>query len=104
MAFPAKTSTKDSPFVLVLDAGTERGHRLARALLAAGNRVVAVDRNAAALVRIGHGHSSARLLLIAADTTDQRQADQVMARAHAHFGQAPPTLALCADYRRSSAA
>jgi NAD(P)-dependent dehydrogenase (short-subunit alcohol dehydrogenase family) len=103
MAFPAN-STKDSPFVLVLDAGTDRGYRLARALLAAGNRVVAVDRNAARLARIGHGHSSARLFLIAADTTDPAQAEQVLARAHAHFGEAPPTLALCADYRRSSAA
>lgn len=103
MAFPSN-STKDSPFVLVLDAGTDRGYRLARALLAAGNRVVAVDRNPARLVRIGHGHSSARLFLIAADTTDPAQAEQVMARAHTHFGEAPPTLALCADYRRSSAA
>ncbi|MBI3690745.1 MAG: SDR family NAD(P)-dependent oxidoreductase [Mycolicibacterium aromaticivorans] len=103
MAFPANP-TKDSPFVLVLDAGTDRGYRLARALLAAGNCVVAVDRNAARLARIGHGHSSARLFLIAADTTDPKQAEQVMARAHAHFGEAPPTLALCADYRRSSAA
>jgi hypothetical protein len=41
------------------------------------------------------------LLLVAADAT---QADQVIARAHAHFGEVAPSLALCAAYRRSSAA
>jgi NAD(P)-dependent dehydrogenase (short-subunit alcohol dehydrogenase family) len=101
---PTPRTPRNSPFVLVSEAGTDRGFALAQALLAAGNRVVATDRHAAALVRIAHGHSSAQLLLIAADTADAAQAEQVMARAHAHFGQAPPTLALCADYRRSSAA
>ncbi|MBB3601301.1 NADP-dependent 3-hydroxy acid dehydrogenase YdfG [Mycolicibacterium sp. BK556] len=95
------TPQRNSPFVLVSDAGSDRGYTVARALLAAGNRVVAIDRNAARLVRIGHGYSHDQVLLIAADAT---QAEQVIARAHAHFGEVPPTLALCADYRRSSAA
>jgi NAD(P)-dependent dehydrogenase (short-subunit alcohol dehydrogenase family) len=94
----------NSPVVLVVEAGTDHGFARARALLAAGYRVVAVDRHAASLVRIGHGHSSDRLLMVAADITDADQADRVISRAHAHFGEAPPTLALCADSRQSSAA
>lgn len=100
MTFHRK-SPKSTPFVLVSDAGSDRGYRLARSLLAAGNRVVATDRNPTSLVRIGHGYSSDQLLLVAADAT---QADQVIARARAHFGDVAPSLALCAAYRRSSAA
>jgi NAD(P)-dependent dehydrogenase (short-subunit alcohol dehydrogenase family) len=103
MAFPSH-APRNSTFVLVSEAGTDRGFALVQALLAAGNRVVAVDRLATGLVRIAHGHSSDQLLLIAADISDAAQAQQVIARAHAHFGEVTPTLALCADYRRSSAA
>ncbi|BBY64211.1 SDR family NAD(P)-dependent oxidoreductase [Mycolicibacterium helvum] len=97
-------SPSDSPVVLVSEAGTDHGFARARALLAAGYRVVAVDRHAGSLVRIGHGHRSDRVFLVAADITDPEQAERVINRAHAHFGEAPPTLALCADSRQSSAA
>jgi NAD(P)-dependent dehydrogenase (short-subunit alcohol dehydrogenase family) len=97
-------SPSNSPVVLVFEAGTERGFARARALLAAGYRVVAVDRHAGSLVRIGHGHSSDQLFLVAADTSDADQAERVISRARAHFGDAPPTLALCADSPHSSAA
>jgi NAD(P)-dependent dehydrogenase (short-subunit alcohol dehydrogenase family) len=96
-----RNSPKSSPFFLVSEAGSDRGYALARSLLAAGNRVVAIDRNAASLVRIGHGYRSDQLLLVAADVT---QAEQAIARAYAHFGEVAPSLALCAAYRRSSAA
>ncbi len=94
----------NSPVVLVVEAGTDHGFARARALLAAGYRVVAVDRHAGSLVRIGHGHNHDRLLLVAADITDADQAGRIISRAHAHFGEAPPTFALCADSRQSSAA
>jgi NAD(P)-dependent dehydrogenase (short-subunit alcohol dehydrogenase family) len=94
----------NSPVVLVVEAGTDHGFARAHALLAAGYRVVAVDLHAGSLVRIGHGHSSDRLFLVAADITDADQAERVISRAHAHFGEAPPILALCADSQQSSAA
>ena len=96
-----RNSPKSAPFVVVSEAGSDRGCALARSLLAAGNRVVAIDRSAARLVRLGHGYSSEQLLLIAADPS---QTEQAIARAHAHFGDVAPSLALCAAYRQSSAA
>ncbi len=87
MTSPAALPTSNSLVVLVLDAGTESGFRLARALLAAGCRVAATDLHAGHLVRIGHGYTSDRLLLLAADTTDADQLERVVSRAHEHFGQ-----------------
>lgn len=82
--------------VVVLDAGTAAGYRAARALLADGCRVVATDKQAAALVRILHGQHAEHLLLLAADDS---QLDQVLARAKARFGRVdsvirPPGLPL----------
>jgi NADP-dependent 3-hydroxy acid dehydrogenase YdfG len=98
------TSLHDSPVVLVPDAGTERGFTLARALLEAGYRVVATDRDPVKLVRIGHGYSSTQFLLVAADLTDAEQAERIESLARTHFGGRHPTVAPCAEPRRSSAA
>lgn len=74
--------------VVVLDAGTAAGYRAARTLLADSCRVVATDRQAAALVRILHGQHAERLLLAAAD----RQLDLVLAKAKARFGRVDSVL------------
>lgn len=78
------------PIVVVCDAGTDRGLALSRALLAAGARVVAVDRHAKDLVRIAHGYGSDRVLLIAADVTDPGQLARLLRRAREHFGVDQP--------------
>ncbi|WP_167096708.1 hypothetical protein [Mycobacterium sp. DL592] len=98
------TPVDESPVVLVPDAGTERGYIVARTLLRAGYRVVATDRNPVKLVRIGHGYSSNRFLLVAADPTDERQAERIVSLAHTRFGESHPSVAPCAEPRRFSAA
>jgi NAD(P)-dependent dehydrogenase (short-subunit alcohol dehydrogenase family) len=72
--------------VIVPNAGTVEGYRTVRALLAAGHRVVATDRHAAALVRLLHERDADRLLLLAADTTDAGQWRSVLDRATTRFG------------------
>ncbi len=94
----------NSPVVLVFEAGTDRGCALALELLAAGCRVVATDQHAASLVRIGHGQSTDRLFLVAADATDEAQVQQVIDRARLHFGREPLLCDPCADFGHSSAA
>ena len=54
--------------VLVLNAGTDAGHRLARALLDAGYLVAVTDRHAGKLARILHGYSASQVFAIAADS------------------------------------
>lgn len=82
--------TVSTPVVLVCGAGTDRGCALARTLLAAGARVVAVDRQAKDLVRIAHGYRSDRVLLIAADVTDPGQLERLLCHARDHFGRDEP--------------
>ncbi|AQT82156.1 hypothetical protein B1R94_27250 [Mycolicibacterium litorale] len=82
--------TSAAPVVLVCGAGTDRGFALARALLTAGVRVVAVDRQTKGLVRVAHGYRSDRVLLIAADITDAGQLARVLCHAREHFGLGEP--------------
>ncbi|CDO07924.1 short-chain dehydrogenase [Mycolicibacterium cosmeticum] len=78
--------------VIVPNAGTVEGHRAVRALLAAGHRVVATDRHAAALVPLLQDRDADRLLLLAADTTDAEQWRCVLDRAATRFGSVPLPL------------
>jgi NAD(P)-dependent dehydrogenase (short-subunit alcohol dehydrogenase family) len=73
--------------VVVLDCDTDAGHQLARRLLAEGNCVAAVARHAAGAVRVMHGHTADRVMVIAADTADERQWQQVTARVTDRFGR-----------------
>lgn len=74
--------------VLVLDAGTDEGHRRARTLLQTGHRVAVTARQVTQLTRIIHGFSSSQVFAIAADTSDPAQLDRVIARVRLHFGHA----------------
>ena len=82
-----KIATKKSPVAVVLDAGTDAGFAAARALLADGYRVVVTARKAGALVGITHGFSADQIYAVAADTDDQRQMDELLARASARLGR-----------------
>jgi NAD(P)-dependent dehydrogenase (short-subunit alcohol dehydrogenase family) len=75
--------------VIVFDAGSTEGRRTARALLADGCRVVAVDRHAATLVPILYGQRAEDVLLLAADGA---QTAQVVSRAKDRFGQVDSIL------------
>jgi hypothetical protein len=72
--------------VLVLDAGTDAGTRLARKLLRDGHRVAVSSRYAGDLVPIMHGHPSSRVLAIAADPHDPIQLSRLIARVRDYFG------------------
>jgi NAD(P)-dependent dehydrogenase (short-subunit alcohol dehydrogenase family) len=72
--------------VLVLDAGTEAGSRLARKLLRDGHRVAISSRLATDLVPIMHGHPASRVLAVAADPDDPAQLTRLHARVRDYFG------------------
>ena len=72
--------------VLVLDAGTEAGARLARKLLRDGHCVAISGRHAADLVPLMHGHPSSHVLAVAADTDDPAQLTRLLARVRDYFG------------------
>jgi len=72
--------------VLVLDAGTEEGARLARKLLRDGHQVAISSRFASDLVPLMHGNSSNRVLAVAADPADQAQMARLQARVRDYFG------------------
>ena len=72
--------------VLVLDAGTEKGSRLARKLLRDGYCVAISSRYATDLVPIMHGYPSSRVLAVAADPDDPVQLSQLHARVRGYFG------------------
>ena len=92
------TSDVANTVVLVLDAGTDAGCRIARKLLTDGHRVAISDRHPAELTRIMHGYPSSRVLAIAADTEDPAQLGRLLARVCDYFGAdrlytvASPTL------------
>jgi NAD(P)-dependent dehydrogenase (short-subunit alcohol dehydrogenase family) len=73
--------------VLVLDGDTDAGYRLARNLLAEGRRVAVVARHAGDVVRVMHGYPADRVLVIAGDTTDQRQWSRILERVMGRFGR-----------------
>jgi len=72
--------------VLVLDAGTEAGSRLARKLLRDGHHVAISSRYATDLVPIMHGYSASRVLAVAADPDDPAQLTRLLARVRDYFG------------------
>ena len=72
--------------VVVLEAGTESGGRLARKLLRAGHRVAVSSRYAADVVRIVHGYPSSRVLAVAADVADPIQLARLLVRVRDYFG------------------
>jgi len=73
--------------VFVLDGDTDAGYQLARRLLADGRRVAAVGRHPGAVVRVMHGYSADRVMVIAGDTTDQRQRSRMTGRVIDRFGR-----------------
>jgi NAD(P)-dependent dehydrogenase (short-subunit alcohol dehydrogenase family) len=87
MTSPPAAPLSNGPVVLVLDAGTDHGFTIARALLEAGCLVVATDRHAKDLVRICHGYSGDRVLLVAADVTDPGQLTRLLSRGRERFGR-----------------
>jgi short-subunit dehydrogenase involved in D-alanine esterification of teichoic acids len=72
--------------VLVLDAGTEAGTRLARKLLCDGYRVAISSRHTTDLAPIMHGYPSCRVLAVAADPDDPVQRSRLVARVRDYFG------------------
>lgn len=73
--------------VLVVDADTDDGYRLAREFLCAGCRVAATAHCPADLVRIMHGYGAERVLAVAADMADHKQRQRVIARVERQFGR-----------------
>ncbi|CAN5194144.1 hypothetical protein BH09ACT8_BH09ACT8_49510 [soil metagenome] len=71
---------------LVTNADTSAGFHIASELLRSGHRVVVTGTKATALVRITHGHSSDRVLAIAADVSVPDQLRRLVSRAESRFG------------------
>ena len=73
--------------VLVVNAGSEAGSRVARRLLGQGYRVAVTDRNMINLVRILHGHGASRVFAVAADLNDPWQVERLLVRVAERFGR-----------------
>jgi NADP-dependent 3-hydroxy acid dehydrogenase YdfG len=73
--------------VLIVDADTDDGYRIAREFLCTGCRVAATAHCAADLVRIMHGYGAERVLAVAADMHDDKQRQRVIARVERQFGR-----------------
>ncbi|KAA0023908.1 SDR family NAD(P)-dependent oxidoreductase [Antrihabitans cavernicola] len=76
-----------SRVLLVTNAGSDAGQRIAQELLAAGNCVAVTGRHATELVGTLHGHSAERVMAVAADLDDPAQALRVRERVIEHFGR-----------------
>ncbi len=72
---------------VVLDGDSDAGYQLARRLLAQGRRVAVVARHPAAAVRILHGQSADRVMVVGADASDERQWSRIVERVMARFGR-----------------
>ena len=83
---PANPLGQDA-VVLVIDADTDDGYRIAREFLSAGCRVAATAHSPADLVRIMHGYGADRVLAVAADMNDDKQRQRVIARVERQFGR-----------------
>lgn len=75
----------DGRVVLVTNAGSEAGSRVAHELLEQGYRVAVTDRNMINLVRLLHGYGAGRVFAVAADLTDPWQAEQLLVRVAERF-------------------
>lgn len=82
-----ETRSLTDTVVVVLDGDTDAGQQLAIRLLADGRRVAAIARRPGGAVGIMHGHSADRVMVIAADTADERQWSQVVERVTRRFGR-----------------
>jgi short-subunit dehydrogenase involved in D-alanine esterification of teichoic acids len=81
-----EASSAAGEVILVLEAGTEAGARLARKLLCDGYRVAISSRHATDLAPIMHGYPSSRVLAVAADPDDPVQRSRLVARVRDYFG------------------
>jgi NAD(P)-dependent dehydrogenase (short-subunit alcohol dehydrogenase family) len=86
------TASDTTTVVVVLGTETDAGYQLTRRLLAEGRRVVAVTRHPLDAVRIMHGHPADRIMVIAADTADQRQWRRVIELVTGRFGRIDTVL------------
>ena len=82
-----ETSSVAANVVVVLDSDTDAGYQLARRLLADGRRVAVVARHPGDVVRVMHGYPAERVMVIAADTTDDHQWSRMIECVMARFGR-----------------
>ena len=85
-AFPANPMSLDQRCIVITGAAQGIGRAIALQCLALGARVVAVDRNAAALGEWPETVDRDRLLTTTGDVTDAAFAPDVVAQAEARFG------------------
>jgi len=76
----------DHEVILITHADTDSGFTAARALLAAGKRVVVTARSPTSLSRILLGQRVDHVLAIAADCDDATQLESVLRRAETRLG------------------
>jgi NAD(P)-dependent dehydrogenase (short-subunit alcohol dehydrogenase family) len=98
----ADSPALNSEVALVMNAGTDTGCRITRALLTAGYRVAATGRHTTQLARIVQDTNASRLLAIAADPTDRTQMNKLAGRVETHFGR-HIDLVICAEDSRRGA-
>jgi NAD(P)-dependent dehydrogenase (short-subunit alcohol dehydrogenase family) len=72
---------------VVLDGDSDAGYQLARRLLAQGRRVAVVARHPAGAVRVMHGQSADRVLVIGGDPSDERQWNRIVERVAERLGR-----------------
>jgi NAD(P)-dependent dehydrogenase (short-subunit alcohol dehydrogenase family) len=82
-----ETADTTTTVVLVLNGDTDAGYRMARRLLADGCRVAVTGRHPDGVVRVMHGYPADRVVVIAADMTDQRQWNRVTEVVKGRFGR-----------------
>ena len=80
------TSSSTREVVVILNAGTDAGRRLASHLLCDGYRVAISGRHATQLTKIMHGYPSSQVFAVAADPDDPVQLARLHARVSEHFG------------------
>lgn len=96
---PHRSSDGSAGVVMISYTETDTGYRLAREFLQSGRRVVVTSRYTTALTRILHGCDADQVLALAADLSDPKQFDEVLARAEIRFGR----VALVIDGRTGRA-
>ncbi len=77
---------RTDPVWLITGCSTGFGRELAKLVLARGWRAVVTARNPAQVADIAEGHGD-RALVLPLDVTRREQIDDVVARAHQHFGR-----------------
>lgn len=82
-----QSAGSDGAVVLIMNADTESGYQLARALLRSGCRVAVTGRYVAGLAKIMHGYNSSRIIAIAAEVADPSQLHQLVDKVEQRFGR-----------------